>query len=284
LKQVLWNLLSNAIKFTPDGGRVVLLAHKLPASANPSRGPMLELTVADTGEGISPDFLPHVFERFRQADMGDTRAHAGLGIGLALTRQLVELHGGKIEVHSEGRGRGATFSVRLPWIDSSASAAAIAGEAGPDDGSVGPLVGKAVLVVEDDVNTREAMQCVLVGAGARVIAVSSGFEALRYFGMSGVGKGIAGSSSTTEPVPDLVVSDLGLPGMSGYELITRIAGVCRARGRRVPPACAVSAHAREVDRQRAIEAGFDLHMVKPITPEMLIEVVLDLADIAESQD
>jgi CheY-like chemotaxis protein len=197
---------------------------------------------------------------------------------------LVELQGGKVEVHSEGRGRGATFSVRLPWIDAQTSAAAVDGRAGFADESAGPLVGLTVLVVEDDVNTREAMQCVLVNAGARVLAVSSGFEALRFFGMSATGKGIAGSSPVVEPFPDLVVSDLGLPGMSGYELITRIAGLCRARGRRVPPACAVSAHAREVDRQRAIESGFDLHMVKPITPETLIEVVLDLADIAASQD
>jgi CheY-like chemotaxis protein len=257
----------------------MLRVRKLLSATNPVRSAQLELVVSDTGEGIAADFLPHVFERFRQADMGDTRAHAGLGIGLALTRQLVELQGGTIDVQSEGRGRGASFCARIPWFDCDGSAEPLDDDEAPDKSFSGPLAGLNVLVVEDDGNTREAMQWILVRAGARVVSVSSAMEALRVFGLSATGEQVE-PAQPTDPLPDIVVSDLGLPGMSGYELIEQIAEACRARGLRAPPACAVSAHAREIDRQRAIEAGFDLHMGKPVTPEKLIEAVQDLRDIA----
>jgi CheY-like chemotaxis protein len=229
----------------------------------------LVVEVADTGEGIDAAFLPHVFERFRQADMGETRRHSGLGIGLALTKQLVELQGGTVEAHSEGRGRGALFVVRLPWrnavvLPSEPSAVRV------DSRSGETLNGVSVLLVEDDRGTRDAMEVTLARAGARVTAVTSASEALAALDAAGSG-------------PDVIVSDLGLPDHTGYELIERIVARERTRGRRAPPACAVSAHARDVDRQRAMAAGFDLYLAKPVRPERLVEAVEDLRDIARRE-
>ena len=236
LKQVLWNLLSNAVKFTPRGGRVTLGMRKAAG--------MLEAEVADTGEGIAPDFMPHVFERFRQANMGETREHAGLGIGLALSRRLVALQGGTIEAHSDGPGRGAVFRVRLPWVEPSEAPAADARvPAPPAVKSTRPLQGVTVLLVEDDTNTRDAMHWTLERAGARVTSVESGVEALAQL------EGPALGGSTDDVL--VVVSDLGLPGMSGYELIERIVERCRGRGQKPFPACAVSAHARRGPAARA---------------------------------
>jgi CheY-like chemotaxis protein len=228
--------------------------------------------VSDTGEGISPHFLPHVFERFRQADMGDTRQHAGLGIGLALSRHLVELQGGTIEAHSEGLGRGALFSVRLPWTP--APAVVVDGDEPPPSG-VQRLRGIRVLLVEDDTNTREVMAWTLAQVGAEVVAVGTGSAALARLGG-------ADPDGITLRGLDIIVSDLGLPEMSGYELIERAVQVRRARGEAPLPACAVSAHVREADRKRAIEAGFDLYLAKPFTPEQLIEAVEDLRDVASA--
>jgi signal transduction histidine kinase/CheY-like chemotaxis protein len=265
LKQVLWNLLSNAIKFTPRGGRVTLTLEQ--------RDAWLEAEVADTGEGIAADFMPHVFDRFRQADMGETRRHTGLGIGLALSRQLVELQGGSIDVASDGPGRGATFRVRLPWVD--AATPSLAEHAGrtPDDDTSDSLQGISVLLVEDDANTREAMQRTLTGAGAKVMSFGSGGEALTLLDALKRGE-------RANETPDVIVSDLGLPGMSGYEFIDLVVQRRRASGQPLLPACAVSAHAREVDRQRAIESGFDLYLAKPVTPEQLIQAIVDLRDVA----
>jgi PAS domain S-box-containing protein len=270
LKQVLWNLLSNAAKFTLPGGFVGVRARRTQA--------WLEIEVVDDGEGIDPQFMPHLFERFRQADMGETRAHGGLGIGLALSRQLIELQGGRIEAHSEGRGRGACFRVCLPWIDAdldSGHTSPAGARALPSE----PLAGVGVLLVEDDTRTRQAMALTLERAGAAVVPVATGEEALAR-----LAPGAPGEASPQPLGADVIVCDLGLPGMSGYELIGRVGDVYRAHGENVPPACALSAYARDVDRARAIETGFDLYVPKPVSPERLIEVVEVLRDIARSAE
>jgi len=262
LQQVLWNLLTNAIKFTPQGGRVTLRVSRSES--------MLEIEVADTGQGIAPEFLPHVFERFRQADMGQTREHGGLGIGLALCRHLVELQRGTIEAHSDGLGRGSVFRVRLPWQDLGAALEAPEDEAPPSRPA--RLRGVRVLLVEDDRNTREVMAWTLNNAGACVVAVETGAEAL--------GQLHAGHAERAGDDFDVIISDLGLPEMSGHDLIERAARLRQARGQAPLPACAVSAHVRDTDRQRAIDAGYDLYLAKPITPEQLLEAVEDLRDVA----
>jgi PAS domain S-box-containing protein len=270
LKQVLWNLLSNAVKFTHARGHVSVRARRA--------DDWLELEVEDDGEGIAAEFMPHVFERFRQADMGETRAHGGLGIGLALSRQLIELQGGRIEAYSQGTGRGACFRVRLPWVECAPeSARAPASPALASSGE--PLAGVGVLLVEDDAHTREAMALTLERAGAAVVRVASGEEALAE-----LAERAARKQPTAAREADVIVCDLGLPGMSGYELIGRVVNVCREHGESVPPACAVSAYARDLDRARAIETGFDLYVTKPISPERLIEVVEDLRDIARAAE
>jgi signal transduction histidine kinase/PAS domain-containing protein/ActR/RegA family two-component response regulator len=262
LEQVLWNLLSNATKFTPSGGAVGLRLR-----ADEARG--IELEVSDTGEGIAPEFLPHLFEKFSQYDMGETRQHMGLGIGLALARQLVELHGGSIEAESAGLGRGALFRVRLPWRRPApvvcAATAPVAAAAALD---AAPLRRLRVLLVDDDAITRQAMCWTLTRAGASVVDVGTAEEALVALG-SGEGA-------------DVIVSDLGLPVVSGLALIRRVVQDARREGRRTPPACAVSAHARDVDRRRAIEAGFDMYITKPVSAERLVEAVSDLGEIFAS--
>jgi CheY-like chemotaxis protein len=260
LGQVLSNLLTNAIKFTPPGGTVALRVR-----ADVARG--IELEVSDTGEGISPEFLPHVFEKFRQYDMGETRQHMGLGIGLALSRQLVELHGGSISADSEGLGRGARFRVTLPWHEPDPDARADERPPAPaiDAGLLSRL---RVLLVDDDVPTRQAMRWTLTSAGATVVDVGTAEEALAALGSPGGA--------------DVIVSDLGLPVMSGLRLIERIVDDARQKGRRTPPSCAVSAHARDVDRRRAIEAGFDMYITKPVSAERLVEAVSDLRAILAS--
>ena len=261
LEQVLWNLLTNATKFTPTGGAVTLRVR-----ADEARG--IELEVSDTGEGISAEFLPHLFEKFRQYDMGETRQHMGLGIGLALARQLTELHGGSIEAESEGLGRGALFRVRLPWLKPGPDVRAAA-EARPSAASdTTPLRRLRVLLVDDDTLTRQAMRWTLTRAGASVVDVATGAEALAALG--------AGDGA------DVIVSDLGLPLMSGLALIESIVQTARRQGRRTPPSCAVSAHARDVDRRRAIDAGFDMYITKPVSAERLVEAVSDLQAILAS--
>jgi PAS domain S-box-containing protein len=276
LKQVLWNLLTNATKFTPPGGQIHVRAHRRDAA--------LELDVEDTGEGIDPGFMPHVFERFRQADMSDARQHGGLGIGLSLSRQLVEIQGGTIEAHSDGLGTGSLFRVRLPGVDPNHVRVRETNRSGVFAIAGTPLAGLRVLLIEDDPNTQEAMRWMLVRAGASVVAVSTPAAGLFALGLY---------AETTAPgfqepprdatTIDVIVSDIGLTGMTGYELIERVVEDSRRRGRPPPPACAVSAHARDVDRQRAIAAGFDLYLPKPLTPERLVSAVVDLRDIAAAQ-
>src|SRR5437870_775152 len=214
LRQVVWNLLSNAIKFTPKGGRIEVRLERADSWA--------QITVKDTGRGIKPGFLPHVFERFRQADSSTTRAHGGLGLGLAIVRHLVELHGGSVHADSPGEGRGATFAVRLPLL--AVRPLEAAREAPPPAGrraapGAPTLNGVRVLLVEDDVNTRESLGTLLRHRGARVTATESAAEGLRAL--------------EREP-PDVLVSDLGMPGEDGYALIRKVRALGQERGGRVP--------------------------------------------------
>ena len=243
LQQVAWNLLSNAVKFTPDGGRVEVVLSREEDHA--------VFRVSDTGIGMPPEFLPHLFERFRQADGTTTRNHAGLGLGLAITRHLVELHGGRIEGTSAGVGRGAMFTVRLPLAGQLDEEAARRARArGPVD-----LRGRRVLVVDDDADSRLLIAELFERAGASVSAAGSVAEAI---------------DRLQREQSDLIVADIAMPGEDGYALINRVAALA---GRRSPvPAIAVTAHARDEDRARTLASGFLAHLSKPIDEAVLLEV------------
>jgi PAS domain S-box-containing protein len=256
LQQVIWNLLTNAIKFTPAGGSVTM-------NVAP-RGDCIEIAVSDTGEGIVPEFLEHLFGRFRQAEGGASRRHGGLGLGLAIVKQLVELHGGDVRAESPGAAKGSTFTVRLPLLRvpsldrlESTGAWPVGGES-LDQNS---LAGLTVLAVEDQPDMLEYLRRVLEEQGARVIAVSSGAAALDAVRSAWVDGGL-----------DLFVSDLGMPGMDGYELIRHVRQVLRL-GPADLPAVAVTAFARTEDRKRALDAGFQAHLSKPYQVAQLISVL-----------
>jgi PAS domain S-box-containing protein len=243
LQQVVWNLLSNAVKFTPDGGHVDV-------SLAPS-GSYAELRVVDDGQGISSEFAPRLFDRFTQHDASTTRQHGGLGMGLAIVRHLVELHGGTVQAVSPGLGRGATFIVRLPQAlgrpasldERPAPAAAVLG-------------GIRVLAVEDEADTRELVATILRQAGADVAVAASVEEALRAL--------------ATSP-PDVVLCDLAMPGRDGYELLREVK---RRRGALArTPFVALTAHVQESERRRSVAEGFSVHVGKPIDPAELVEVV-----------
>jgi PAS domain S-box-containing protein len=261
LQQVIWNLLSNAVKFTPKGGRVHVRLQRVESDA--------QISVADTGEGISADFLPHVFERFRQADMGISRSHGGLGLGLAITRHLVELHGGVIHATSPGEGLGTTVTVRLPLAplhSTSAPSGDLTSELSPSPLTAmltcpPELEGLRVLVVEDEHDARDLMTSVLEGCFAKVTAVANVADAL---------------DSVRRDPPDVLVSDVGMPGQSGYDLIRKIRGLPPDQGGRTP-AIALTAYARMEDRTRALVMGFDMHIPKPIEPSELLVVIAHLA-------
>jgi signal transduction histidine kinase/DNA-binding NarL/FixJ family response regulator len=251
LRQVMSNLLANAVKFTPPGGRI-----EIRLSQNPSHA---EVAVADTGKGIPADFLPHLFERFRQAESSTTRSHGGLGIGLAIVRHLVELHGGSVRAESEGEGRGATFTLRLPLVERSESATELSADDLP--GAAVRLDGLRVLVVDDEKDTRECLALALRQHGAEVAVAASCAEAIGQF----EGRGA-----------DVLLSDLAMPGEDGFALIRRIREL-PGSGSRVP-AAALSAHVRAEERARALLAGFDVHLAKPIEPDALARAVRNLAD------
>ncbi|HYU35887.1 MAG TPA: response regulator [Thermoanaerobaculia bacterium] len=257
LQQVIWNLLSNAIKFTPPGGIVMVRLQESGGNA--------EIRVVDTGAGIRPDFLPYVFDRFRQAESTITRSHGGLGLGLSIVRHLVELHGGSVAVHSEGEGKGAAFTVRLPVRqtivdDTSALEDTIDFTARVWD-SKSMLAGVRVLVVEDEDDTRELLTIALEQCGAQVTAVASVADAL---------------ASLDRAPPDVLVSDLAMPDEDGFSLIRKIRSRDAGRGGMVP-AAALTAYARTEDRVRALAAGFQKHLPKPIDPSEVIAAVASLA-------
>jgi PAS domain S-box-containing protein len=254
LQQVLWNLFSNGIKFTPRGGRVTVTVS--------GRADEVLITVADTGAGIKPEFLPHVFERFRQAESSTNRAYGGLGLGLAIVRHLVELHGGSVSVASEGEGRGATFTVRLPV----AAAVRLPAERPPAAVTsvtpAGPnLAGMHILVVDDEADAREVMRFMLERGGARVRIADSAAAAL---------------DAVREERPDLLISDIGMPVEDGYVMVRRLRAMEDGARRRLP-AIALTAYASDEDSRRAHAAGFDAHLSKPVDPARLLEIAVGLA-------
>ena len=249
LQQVFANLLSNAVKFTPSGGRVDVDVQR--------KDDDVVVTVRDTGRGIPAEFLPHVFDRFRQADAGITRTKGGLGLGLAIVRHLVELHGGTVGAASAGENQGASFSVTLPALADDVAASPRVRRA---RGSHAPrLDGLAVLVVEDDADTREMVAMILSNAGATVKSVSSV---------------AAAEAAVAEAAWDVLVSDLGMPDGDGYDLIRRIRAHSKVQ---TLPAVALSAHAMDGDARLSLNAGFDVHVPKPVDPDDLVSIVAALS-------
>jgi len=257
LQQVIWNLLANALKFTEAGGSI-----DVRLSLN---GRFTRIVVADTGHGISPEFLPHVFERFRQADASSSRRHGGLGVGLALVHDLIVLHGGSVLAQSEGEGKGAMFTIDLPTVAAQEIDASIEGN-GLQSRAMTSLDRVRVLLIDDDTDARELSQAVLEQCGARVKAVSSSAEAI--------------SSLLDTPralMPHVIVSDLGMPAQDGYQLIRQIRAIDSELGR--IPAVAVTGYATADDVQRALTAGFQLHISKPMDPAAFVAAVADLARV-----
>jgi PAS domain S-box-containing protein len=254
LQQIVWNLLSNAIKFSPPGGTVELRAEETDRA--------IELVVTDTGIGISPDVLPFVFDRFRQADSSTTRRHGGVGLGLAIVRHLVELHGGSVDAASGGPGTGATFTVRLPAVSAAdVPVKAISSpslDAPPDN--LPSLAGVHVMLVDDDPDTRDVLSMVLTGVGAEVVAAESAARALDQLESS---------------APDVIIADIGMPDEDGYSFIQKVRRMSAERGGRAP-AIALTAYAREEDRDRAIAAGYQFHLSKPFNPAVVVQTVARL--------
>jgi signal transduction histidine kinase/CheY-like chemotaxis protein len=257
LQQICWNLLSNALKFTPKKGRVQVILERVDSN--------VEITVADSGAGIAPDFLPYVFERFRQQDPSITRRFGGLGLGLSIVKSLAELHGGQVRVHSEGEGRGATFVVRLPRAlvkaasgDHPFASASLPAKGRPD--CPPEFEGLRIVVVDDEPDALEMLIVLLEHCGAHVKACRTAGEAFE---------------AVQSVRPDVLISDIGMPDEDGYRLIQRIRELPPSAGGRTP-AIALTAFARAEDRTRALRVGFQTHVVKPIEPAELLAVVASL--------
>ena len=265
---MVWNLLSNAVKFTPEGGRVEVRLERVgevgetvptpPTSPTPPRT-YAQLTISDTGKGIHPDFLPHVFDRFRQENASTTRQFGGLGLGLALVRYLIELHGGKVQADSPGEGQGATFTVQIPLMAQQSATVREAERSKPstDLGEV------RILVVDDDASTLEFIAFLLELNGARVAAAASVHEAI---------------AELTQFVPDLLLSDIGMPEVDGYTLMRQVRQLPPEQGGQVP-AIALTAYAGEIDYQQAMAAGFQKHIAKPVEPDRLVKAIADLLNL-----
>lgn len=256
LQQVVWNLLSNAIKFTPRGGRVQIRSERVNSH--------LEIVVSDTGQGIAQDFLPHVFDRFRQADQKTSRQHGGMGLGLAIVRHLVEMHGGTVRAMSDGEGHGSTFTVMLPIspvyrVDPSGGRVhPAARDLLPplEDDCADALKDLRILVVDDEADTRELLKQGLEYCGAHVSVLASAAEAL---------------DALISRVPDVLISDIGMPGVDGYDLIRQVRGLPPDRGGKVP-AIALTAYTRTEDRLQSLRAGYDMHVPKPVELAELVAV------------
>jgi signal transduction histidine kinase/ActR/RegA family two-component response regulator len=252
LQQVVWNLLSNAVRFTPEGGRIEVSLREIDNAA--------EIRVTDTGIGLSPDFVPHVFDRFRQADSSMSRTHGGLGLGLSIARHLVELHGGTVRAESAGEGQGATFSVRLPMQADARTAAASGDPARRLDAASMPLRGTRVLVVDDDPDTRDLLRAMLEDAGATVATTASAGETRAVIGRQR---------------PDLLIADIGMPNEDGYSLMRSVRALETDVTKRVP-AIALTAHARAEDVDRALASGFQVHLAKPVEVSQLVSTIATL--------
>jgi CheY-like chemotaxis protein/anti-sigma regulatory factor (Ser/Thr protein kinase) len=250
LQQIIWNLLSNSVKFTPRDGHVTISLRRFESSA--------EVEVRDTGIGIDADFLPRVFERFRQAESALTRSHRGLGLGLAIVRHLTELHGGTVDAASDGEGQGATFTLRIPLAIHRAPS--VVNVASARDGN-SKLNGLRVLLVEDEPDARDLLTFTLRVSGAEVQAVDSVQQALIDLHLF---------------KPHVLLSDIGLPVESGYDLIEKIRALPSATSR--IPAVALTAFATDKDRQRALASGFQMHLSKPVEPSALIEAIEQLVN------
>jgi signal transduction histidine kinase/ActR/RegA family two-component response regulator len=249
LQQVFWNLLSNAVKFTSSGGRVEVRMK--------TEGSEVRVDVTDTGNGIAPSFLPHVFERFRQADGSSTRSHGGLGLGLSIGRHLIELHGGHMTADSAGEGQGSTFSVFLPIREAEHRVSpTIAVERRPRSRAI-DLDGTHVLIVDDEPDARELLRGMLTDTGARISEAASAAEALSLY---------------SEDRPDIILADVAMPGQDGYALLRAIRDLAAGEGGHVR-AIAVSAYARREDRQRALKAGFNDHVCKPVQVDDLYDAL-----------
>ena len=260
LQQIVWNLLSNAIKFTSKQGRVQVCLQRINSH--------VEIVVADTGQGISAEFLPYVFERFRQADSSITRSFGGLGLGLAIVRQLVELHGGTVHAESPGEGQGSTFTVKLPLIAVGLTAIepervhpAVGGSV-PFDCSP-RLDGLRILIVDDDADIRDLLTYTLEVCGAEVMAAASADEAISVL------------TASSTPM-DILISDIGMPDEDGYALLRRVRAL-EPEHKGGIPAIALTAYARTQDRRAALLAGFQSHVAKPVEPAELIAVIANLA-------
>ncbi|MBZ8179865.1 response regulator [Oscillatoria salina IIICB1] len=251
LQQIFWNLLSNAIKFTPDGGRVEISGEKIRKQA--------KITVKDTGKGISPDFLPHIFNSFQQEDASISRQHGGLGLGLAIARQLVEAHGGTITADSPGLGLGATFTVWLPLLNGEAES-----KATPESSSSElELTNIRVLAVDDDPDTRQLLTILLKEHKASVLTVASATEVL---------------ANLESFQPDILICDIGMPDVDGLMLIEQIRSLPPEKGGQIP-AIALTAYVRIEDRQQALARGYQLHLSKPCEPKNLVQAIVRLTKI-----
>ncbi len=265
LQQVFWNLLSNAIKFTPRDGRVHVTLERVNSH--------LEVNISDTGAGIAPEFLPYVFDRFRQADASTTRRHGGLGLGLAIVKHLTELHGGTVKVKSAGPGKGSTFVVALPvallQLDGKEEH-----RRPPEPPPIEPmriptadLTGVSILAVDDEEDARALIDKILTRSGAKVRTAGSAKEAIKLFHAT---------------APDVLISDVGMPGEDGYSLIRAVRALSPAEGGRVP-ALALSAYTRKEDRIRSLSEGFQMHLSKPAEPMELLAVIVSLAHRAKEK-
>ncbi|MDZ8070342.1 MAG: YlcI/YnfO family protein [Nostoc sp. DedQUE08] len=252
LQQVMWNLLTNAVKFTPNSGQVTIKLRQLDGLA--------QIRVIDTGKGINPQFLPHVFEYFRQEDGSTTRKFGGLGLGLAIVRQIVEMHGGTVTAESPGENQGATFIIQLPLIQQARAKLNASEPIYTQTEAEVPLDGVKILLVDDEPDTREFQAFVLSQSGANVTAVASGLEALQALDQFSF---------------DVLVSDIGMPEMDGYMLMQQIRSRPPNQGGNIR-AIALTAYAAEIDRQRALQVGFQTHITKPVEPEKLVRAVVSL--------
>ena len=253
LQQIIWNLLSNAVKFTPPGGRISVRVDQ--------DGENARISVKDTGQGIEPEFLPRVFDRFLQADSSTTRSFGGLGLGLAIVRHLVELHGGTVSAHSEGRNKGATFSATFPLLTERAEPVTTSHAVEVPTLESQSLDGLRVLLVDDEAEAREIISTVITRTGAEVTACDSASEAL---------------ATLLEWKPDVILSDIAMPDEDGYSFIGKVRALPREKGGETP-AAALTAYARDVDQRQALAAGYQMHIAKPIGATQLVTMVARLA-------